>query len=93
MGSAIEKIYGATKPVIVHGKAVLYQEDCFEWLEHCRANSIHAVVTDPPYGLVEYTEKEQWKLRNGKGGVWAHSPILRRPPAIPIASIYNTDRH
>ena len=37
---------------------------------------IHAVVTDPPFGLVEYTPKEQAKLRRGRGGVW------RLPPAF-----------
>ena len=36
---------------------------------------IYAVVTDPPYGLQEYTQKEQEKLRAGRGGVW------RLPPA------------
>ena len=39
-------------------------------------NSIHAVVTDPPYGLHEYTPAQQSKLRKGKGGVW------RMPPAF-----------
>ena len=49
--------------------------DAFEWLEQAPANSVHAVVTDPPYGLVEYTEKELSKLRNGNGGgVWRIPP-------------------
>ena len=62
------------RPVFTHGKAKLYRADCFEWLESCSPNSIQAIVTDPPYGLVEYTEKEQRKLRNGKGGVWRLPP-------------------
>jgi len=41
-----------------------------EWDE----SSIHAIVSDPPYGLVEYTEKEKAKLRDGKGGVWRIPP-------------------
>lgn len=57
--------------------------DCFEWLEHRAENSIHAVVTDPPYGLKEYTDKEKEKLRLGRGGVWRIPPTLdgctRRP--------------
>ena len=32
------------------------------------------VVTDPPYGLQEYTPKQQAKLRSGKGGVWRIPP-------------------
>ncbi len=61
---------------LVHG-------DCFEWLEKRAAKSIHAVVTDPPYGLKEYTSEEKAKLRRGKGGVWRIPPTLdgctRRP--------------
>jgi len=32
------------------------------------------VVTDPPYGLHEYTPQQQVKMRNGKGGVWRIPP-------------------
>ena len=28
----------------------LVQKDCFAWMEHCPAHSVHAIVTDPPYG-------------------------------------------
>ena len=47
------------------------------------ANSIHAVVTDPPYGLLEYSDAEQVKLRSGRGGVWRIPPSFdgsRRAP-------------
>ena len=54
----------------------LVQADCFDWLEHCDPNSIHAVVTDPPYGLKEYTSEEKQKLRRGRGGVWRMPPTL-----------------
>ena len=50
--------------------------DCFEWLRNCPANSLHAVCTDPPYGILEFTEKELAKLRAGRGGVW------RLPPKV-----------
>lgn len=59
-----------------YGKSCLMLADCLEWLESHERNSIHAVVTDPPYGLSEYTEEQQRKLRDGKGGVW------RIPPAF-----------
>jgi site-specific DNA-methyltransferase (adenine-specific) len=61
-------------PVLRHQKARLFEADCFDWLGAQPERSIHAVVTDPPYGLVEYTEKEQKKLRNGQGGVWRIPP-------------------
>ncbi len=37
-------------------------------------NSIHAIVTDPPYGLKEYSSPEKEKLRSGRGGVWRIPP-------------------
>jgi site-specific DNA-methyltransferase (adenine-specific) len=48
--------------------------DCFDWLERQADRSIHAVVTDPPYGLYEYSPEQQAKLRKGNGGVWRVPP-------------------
>lgn len=48
--------------------------DCLDWMTDQRPNSFHAIVTDPPYGLKEYTPKETEKLRNGQGGVWRIPP-------------------
>jgi len=55
-------------------RATLFHADCFDWLEQQADNSFHAVVTDPPYGLHEYTPEQQAKLRNGRGGVWRMPP-------------------
>ena len=61
----------------------IYNSDAFEWLEAAPDNSIYAVVTDPPYGLVEYTEIQLAKMKNGHGGVWRIPPSFdghtRRP--------------
>jgi DNA modification methylase len=61
----------------------IYLSDAFEWLAQAEANSIHAVVTDPPYGLLEYTPRELSKLRRGRGGVWRIPPsfdgVQRKP--------------
>lgn len=62
------------KPVLREKRAQLFHADCFKWLAECKPSSIHAVVTDPPYSLVEYSTKEQRKLRAGKGGVWRIPP-------------------
>ena len=62
------------RPVIVVGNTQLFECDCFDWLTARAENSIHGVVTDPPYGLVEYSKKEQSKLRKGRGGVWRIPP-------------------
>jgi site-specific DNA-methyltransferase (adenine-specific) len=56
------------------GRAILHHADCFDWIGRQENNTIHAVVTDPPYGLHEYTPEQQAKLRMGKGGVWRIPP-------------------
>jgi len=48
----------------------LYNSDAFEWLARRRSQSIHAVVTDPPFGIVEYESSQLRKMRNGNGGIW-----------------------
>ncbi|MDR1727548.1 MAG: site-specific DNA-methyltransferase [Acidobacteriota bacterium] len=63
--------------------SAMFQADCFDWLKCQASDSIHAVVTDPPYGLFEYTEGQVAKLRDGKGGVWRIPPAFdghRRSP-------------
>jgi len=56
------------------GKYAILMADSFEWMSSRKADSIHAIVTDPPYGLKEYTEGEKTKLRAGRGGVWRIPP-------------------
>lgn len=71
-------------PVFVHSSATLYQGDCLAWLNDCPPESLHAVVTDPPYGLIEYTPKEQAKLRKGRGGVWRIPPSFDGHTRAPL---------
>lgn len=71
-------------PVATIGKAKLYEADSFQWLASEPASSIHACVTDPPYGVLEYTEEEQEKLRKGKGGVWRIPPSFDGHKRAPL---------
>ncbi len=48
----------------------LFNVDAFEWLKNRRPKSIHAIVTDPPFGLIEYTMDQLKKRKNGNGGIW-----------------------
>lgn len=76
---SLERLYQ-----LVHG-------DAFEWLRRRERDSLHAVITDPPYGLLEYTEAEKRKLRLGRGGVWRIPPSFdgceRRP--LPRFTVLN----
>ena len=60
-----------------------------------KKTQLHAVVTDPPYGLKEFSEPEKEKLRNGKGGVWRIPPAfdgcVRSP--LPRFTVLNADDH
>lgn len=58
------------------GSSTLIHADCFEWLERIPAESIHTIVTDPPYGVKEYEPDQLEKRSNGRGGIW------RLPPAF-----------
>lgn len=74
----------AFKAPISFGRGKLHHADCFDWLEQQPNSSIHAVITDPPYGLHEYTEEQQAKLRKGKGGVWRIPPSFDGHPRSPV---------
>lgn len=73
-----------TFPEYSYGSAHLYCADCFDWLDAQPANSLHAVVTDPPYGLKEYTPEEIDKLRSGRGGVWRLPPSFDGSKRSPL---------
>src|SRR6266496_2660293 len=62
----------------------IHNVDAFEWLAKAPMNSIEAVVTDPPYGLVEYSDKELTKLKKGKGGIWRIPPSFDGNKRMPL---------
>ncbi|MEZ4308993.1 MAG: DNA methyltransferase [Polyangiaceae bacterium] len=66
------------------GRATLVNADCLEWMRRRDPSSIHAVVTDPPYGLREFNEVEKAKLRAGRGGVWRIPPELDGYKRMPL---------
>lgn len=64
---------------------MLVHADCVEWMLGQPARSIHAIVTDPPYGLKEYSDQETAKLRNGnKGGIWRIPPSFDGTQRAPL---------
>jgi DNA modification methylase len=71
-------------PYIEVGLSKLYTADCMRWLATREANSVHALVTDPPYGRSEYSEEEQRKLRSGRGGIWRIPPSFDGHQRAPL---------
>jgi len=47
-----------------------------DWMLSAPAETFHAIVTDPPYGLKEFDFEQLEKKSNKKGGIW------RIPPAF-----------
>ncbi len=56
------------------GNSLIVHADCLEWLGRVPKNSIHAIVTDPPYGVKEYDFDQLEKRANGNGGIWRIPP-------------------
>ncbi|MCQ8105973.1 DNA methyltransferase [Methylomonas sp. SURF-1] len=71
-----------TTEAFKHGRII--HADCFEWLSRLPENSLHAVVTDPPYGVREYDDHELEKRANGKGGIWRLPPSFDGSTRAPL---------
>lgn len=74
---------------------IVQLSDAFDWMADRQTASIHAIVTDPPYGLKEYTDIEKRKLRQGQGGVWRIPPAFdgcKRSPLPRFTVLDGADR-
>ena len=70
--------------------------DAFDWLREAERNSIHAVVTDPPFCVLEYTPDQLAKRRNGHGGIWRIPPNFdgaMRKPVPRFTALTERDRN
>lgn len=66
--------------------------DCFEWLSRLPPESLHAVVTDPPYGVKEYDFDQLDKKHAGVGGVWRLPPSFDGHVRSPLPRFTALDR-
>ncbi len=75
------------------GRAVFVLDDAIHWLSEAPASCVQAIVTDPPYGLVEYSRENLRKKQSGNGGVWRIPPSFdgsRRQP-LPRFTVLSED--
>jgi site-specific DNA-methyltransferase (adenine-specific) len=68
----------------VIGNSRLLHANCMEWLQRVPENSLHAVVTDPPYGVKEYDLDQLEKRASGKGGIWRIPPSFDGHQRAPL---------
>ena len=66
------------------GQSLILQADCFEWFSRIPENSIHAVVTDPPYGVKEYDLQQLKKRESNNGGIWRIPPSFDGHKRAPL---------
>ncbi len=69
--------------------------DCLEWMGRVDAESVHAIVTDPPYGVKEYDFDQLEKRTNGNGGIWRLPPVLdghKRSPLPRFTALNDAER-
>ena len=74
------------------GGSLILHADCFEWLSRISENSIHAIVTDPPYGVKEYEFDQIEKRSNGNGGIWRIPPSFDGSTRAPLPRFTALDR-
>lgn len=65
-------------------KSLIIHADCLEWMGRIPAESIHAIVTDPPYGVKEYNFDQIEKRANGNGGIWRIPPSFDGSNRAPL---------
>lgn len=86
-------LYAFDYPSRVIGSSIVVQADCLTWLSHIPEASLHAVVTDPPYGVKEYDVDQVEKRAAGRGGIWRIPPSFdghERSP-LPRFTALNSD--
>jgi site-specific DNA-methyltransferase (adenine-specific) len=66
------------------GQSLIVHADCLEWLGRLPENSIHGIVTDPPYGVKEYEFDQLEKRANGNGGIWRIPPSFDGSTRSPL---------
>lgn len=71
-------------PAHAVGNSLLIHADCLEWMRQAPASSIHAIVTDPPYGVKEYDFDQLEKRTNGQGGIWRIPPSFDGHQRAPL---------
>lgn len=75
--------------------SLIIHADCFECMGRIPKESIHAIVTDPPYGLKEYNFDQIEKRANGNGGIWRIPPSFdgsNRAPLPRFTALAQKDR-
>ena len=87
----LRQLYSSDYESHLFEKSMIIHADCLKWMSRVPKESIHAVVTDPPYGVKEYDFDQLEKRANGNGGIWRIPPSFdghKRSP-LPRFTAFN----
>ncbi len=83
MGSQLNS-FSLDYPSRMVGNSLIVHADCLEWFGRIAENSVHGIVTDPPYGVKEYDFDQLEKRANGHGGIWRLPPSFDGSARSPL---------
>ncbi|MCP4374171.1 MAG: site-specific DNA-methyltransferase [Deltaproteobacteria bacterium] len=81
-------------PYRLFDNSLILNANCFEWMMRLPKESIHAIVTDPPYGVKEFDLDQLEKRKNGNGGIWRIPPSFdghKRSPLPRFTALNDKD--
>jgi site-specific DNA-methyltransferase (adenine-specific) len=78
------EIYALDYEHRIWGSSLAIHADCLEWIARIPEECIHAIVTDPPYGVKEYNSDQLEKRGNGNGGIWRIPPSFDGHERAPL---------
>ncbi len=81
---SLAESYAVDYPHQSIGASLIVHADCFAWLARLPENSLHAVITDPPYGVKEYQRDQLEKRNKGQGGIWRIPPSFDGHTRAPL---------
>ena len=92
----LQRLYTSGYEFHSFATSIVIHADCFEWMSTIPEESVHAIVTDPPYGVKEYDPDQLEKRANGNGGVWRIPPSFdghRRSPLPRFTALNHKERN
>lgn len=83
-GQQLQQAFSLGFETVPLRSSLLVHADCFHWMRRAPEASIHAIVTDPPYGVREYDPTQLEKRERGRGGVWRIPPSFDGHQRAPL---------
>ena len=69
------------------GRSPSVLDDAVHWLSEVPESCLHAIVTDAPNGLIEYSRGSSGKNPAGRGGVWRIPPSFGGAKRSPLPRV------